>query len=86
MGATMFTYLPILGGCLNRKFSRRWPTVAVYAGGQLTLRVASVRLSSPIYCQPPALGPRQGEPDVLDGAGAVEFGVGGALVGGQGGG
>ena len=30
----------------------------------------------------PALGPRQDDPDVLDAAGAVEFGVGGALVGG----
>ena len=33
----------------------------------------------------PALGPRQDDPDVLDAAGAVEFSVGGALVGGQGG-
>ena len=30
-------------------------------------------------------GPRQDDPDVLDAAGAVEFGVGGALVGGGGG-
>ena len=30
------------------------------------------------------LRPRQDDPDVLDAAGAVEFGVGGALVGGQG--
>ena len=50
--------------------------------GQLTSRVAQVRLSSPIYCRPLALRPRQEDPDVLDAAGAVEFGVGGALVGG----
>ena len=50
----------------------------------MTLRVAPVRLSSPSYCRPRALRPRQDYLDVLDAAGSVEFGVGGALVGGQG--
>ena len=31
----------------------------------------------------PVIRPRQDDPDVLDGAGAVELGVGGALVGGS---
>ena len=85
MGTTKFTYLPFSGGCSSRKFSSRLPTVVVYAEAQLTSRVASARLSSPVYCQPPALGPRQDDPDVLDAGGAVEFGVGDALVGGAGG-
>ena len=63
MGATMFTFLPISGGCLRRRFSSRLPTVG----------------------QGQVLRPRQDDPDVLDGAGAVKFGVGGALVGGAGG-
>ena len=50
----------------------------------MTLRVAPVRLSSPSYCRPRALRPRQDYLDVLDAAGSVEFGVGGALVGGRG--
>ena len=83
MGTTKFTYLPFSGGCSSRKFSSRLPTVVVYAEGHLTSRVAQVRLSSPIYCRPRVLRPRQDDPDVLDAAGAVELGVGGALGWGE---
>ena len=55
MGATMFTFLPFLGGCSRRRFSSRLLTVVVYAEGELTSRVAQVRLSSPICCQPSVL-------------------------------
>ena len=85
MGTTKYTLLPFLGGCTGRKFSSRLLTVVVYAGGQMTSRVAPVRLSSPIYCPAaPVIRPRQHDSDMLDAAGAVELGVGGALVGGQG--
>ena len=85
MGTTKFTYLPFSGGCSSRKFSSRLLTVVVYAGGQMTSRVAPVRLSSPIYCRPLVIRPRQDDLDVLDAARAVELGVGGALDGGAGG-
>lgn len=48
--------------------------------------MAPFRLSSPSYCERPALRPHQDDPDVLDAAGSVKLGVGGALDWGVGGG